>query len=470
VTNALGTPTTEAGEEISALVHKLNRTDGISFVYEVLEELAQRYRLDDAVIRIESALGEGFFRLHRATVDHELLSRVPAGPAVLFATPDVVPPDIAQSALELCVLALRLCVSRHSRHLDRQTGLLADHSFNDVLEASVAQAARHGWAYTVVVFDLDGSDAEPSAKDLRRFGTALRLSLRSGDVGSYIEERRFAALLSNSDLDAVNPFLGRVYAQLGAVGYHVELSLGAATAPAETVDPVELRRLAIGRLQPGARDHVAKSAELTASRWEHLELELRLLPPVVHVSRLGRRDGREVVGILTGDPAPNVEDSAKRIVEAHGLDVDFEFDVLRAPKPAQETDDGPKRSGVVAGRSRVIYKLATMESPVGAIVHLSFGDRGGIGRSSAGELRGSAEATIQALVELGVDAPVSLESVSTPKGHVIGSPVRVVLSETGSDRRYVGIARGETGAEAASRATLGALNGFLDGVPEDLPS
>jgi hypothetical protein len=85
-------------------------------------------------------------------------------------------------------------------------------------------------------------------------------------------------------------------------------------------------------------------------------------------------------------------------------------------------------------------------------------------------LRGSAEATIQALVELGVDAPVSLESVSTPKGHVIGSPVRVVLSETGSDRRYVGIARGETGAEAASRATLGALNGFLDGVPEDLPS
>jgi len=143
VTNVLGTPATEAGEEISGLVRKLNRTDGISFVYEVLEELAQRYRLDDAVIRIESALGEGFFRLHRATVDHELLSRVPAGPAVLFATPDVVPPDIAQSALELCVLALRLCVSRHSRHLDRQTGLLADHSFNDVLETSAAQAARH---------------------------------------------------------------------------------------------------------------------------------------------------------------------------------------------------------------------------------------------------------------------------------------------------------------------------------------
>jgi len=466
VTNALVTPAIEAGEEISGLVRKLNRTDGISFVHEVLEELAERYGLDDAVIRIESPLGEGFFRLHRATVGPELASRVPVGPAVFFATPDVVPRDIAQSALGLCVVALRLCVSRRSRHLDRLTGLLNDHSFNDALEASAAQAARHGWTYTMVVFDIDRWAAEPSADDLRRFGTALRLSLRGGDIGSYIGEHRFAALLSNSDLDAVNPFLGRVYAQLHAAGCNLGLSLGAAATPTETVDPIELRRLAISRLQPGAPEHLASSTEPTASRWEHLELELRMLPPVVHVSRLGRRNGHEIISVLTGDRSPTVEASARRIVEAQGLDVDFEFVVLGEEEPPRETHDGPKRSGVVAGRSRVMYKSAIMASPVEAIVHLALGDRGGIGQSSGGELRGSAEATIQALVDLGIDAPVALASVCTPKGHAIDGPVRVVLSEPGSNRRYAGIARGATGAEAASRATLCALNGFLDGVPE----
>lgn len=464
--NTLEVPTTYGGEEIVGLVRKLNQTDGVSFVYEVLEVIARRYGLDDAVIGLESALGGGFFRLHRGKVDHELASRIPAGPRVLLAEPDVVPPDVAQSALDLCGLALRLCIGRHSGHLDGQTGLLTDHSFNDVLEASAAQAARHGWVYTLVVLDLDGSDAEPTTDDIRRFGKALRLSLRSGDVASRIEERRFAALLSNSDLDAVNPFLGRVYAQLGPARSSVRLSQGAAAAPAETVDPIELRRIATSRLQPGAHDHTGERADLTASLWEYLELELRLLPPVVHVARIGRRGDRDVVGILTGDPSPTVEASARRIVEAHGLDVDFEFDLLRAPGEKDETGaEGPGRAGSVAG-SRIAFRSASMQSAVVAEVHLAHRERVGIGRSSAGELRGGAEATMHALAELGIDAPLLLESVSTPRGAVTGSPVRVVLSEEGSGRRYVGIARGETGAEAASRATLGALNGYLDGAPE----
>jgi len=477
--NTLDVPTTHVGEEVAGLVRRLNQTDGVSFVYEVLEVMARRYGLDDAVIGLESALGGGFFRLHRAKVDHDLASRIPAGPRVLFAEPDVVPPDVAQTALDLCGLALRLSIGRHSRHLDRQTGLLTDHSFNDVLEASAAQAARHGWVYTLVVLDLDDSDAEPTADDIRRFGKALCLSLRSGDVASRIEERRFAALLSNSDLDAVNPFLGRVYKQLGPARNSIRLSQGAAAAPTETVDPVELRRIATSRLQPGAHDHTAERADLTASLWEYLELELRLLPPVVHVARIGRRGDRDVVGILTGDPSPTVEASARRIVEAHGLDVDFEFDALRAPAETDQTDQTdqvdqtdqagdrwPRRSGSLADGSRIIFKSASIESAVVAEVHLAHRDRVGVGRSSAGELRGGAEATMHALAELGIDAPLLLESVCTPRGAVTGSPVRVVLSEAGSGRRYVGIARGETGAEAASRATLGALNGYLDGAPE----
>jgi hypothetical protein len=120
----------------------------------------------------------------------------------------------------------------------------------------------------------------------------------------------------------------------------------------------------------------------------------------------------------------------------------------------------------LADGSRIIFKSASIESAVVAEVHLAHRDRVGVGRSSAGELRGSAEATMHALADLGIDAPLLLESVCTPRGTVTGSPVRVVLSKEGSGRRYVGIAHGETGAEAASRATLGALNGYLDGAPE----
>lgn len=465
--NALEVPTTDAGEEIAGLVGLLSRTDGIPFVYEVLDEIARRYRLDDAVIGLEREFGGGLFRLQRGRVDRELASRIPEGPRVLFAEPDVVPAEVAQAALDLCGLALRICIGRHSGHLDRRTGLLTDHSFNDVLEASTAQAARHGWVHTLVVLGLDGGDAEPTPGDIiRRFGESLRSSLRSGDVASRVGERRFAALLSGSGLDAVDPFLGRLYDQLGPAQHGIGLSHGAAATPTETVDPVELRRIATSRLQPRAHDRTGAGTDLTASLWESLELELRLLPPVLHVARIGRRGDRAVVAILTADASPTVEASARRIVEAHALDVDFQFDVLRAPVGKDETGaEGPGRAGSLAG-SRIAFGSASMQSAVVAEVRLSHRDRVGVGRSSAGELRGGAEATIHALAELGIDAPLTLESVSTPRGAVTGSPVRVVLSEAQSDRRYVGIARGQTGAEAASRATLGALNGFLDAAPE----
>src|ERR1700728_3573332 len=236
---------------IPRLIRQLNRTDGVGYLYEVLDVLAQHYGLDDAVMRLEGTPGDGFFRLHRASVDPELASKVPLGRRVLFTEPDAVPPDVAESVLELCVLALRLNISRHFRHLDLPTGLLAQHSFEDVLASSSAQAARHGWASTLVVVDLNGLGAEPTADDVRQFGQALRLSLRSGDIGARLEGRRFVALLSNSDHDTVNPLLGRIYQQLGSARTSLRLSVGSAVTPTESVDPVELQRLATTRLQPG---------------------------------------------------------------------------------------------------------------------------------------------------------------------------------------------------------------------------
>jgi GGDEF domain-containing protein len=479
MTNVRETPT-------SGLIRQLTRTDGISYIHEVLEATAKHYGLEDAVIRLEGLPGDGFFRLHRAQVDFELASRVPPGPRVLFTEPDVVPKDVAETILHLCQLGLRLCVSRHFRHLDLPTGLLAPRSFDDVLKSSTAQAARHGWVFTLVVVDLDGPTGEPSVDDARRFGQALRRSLRSGDVGARLEARRFSALLTNADLDAVNPLLGRVYEQLGSSRTTVRLSVGSAATPTETVDPVELRRLAISRLQPGTREHPVGAPGLSASLWEYLELQLRLLPPVVHVSRNGHDAAREMITILTRGPSPTVEASARRIVDAHGLEVELEFEELNATddraaesveQPREKAHEEPRpqpprkglvRSDSISGGSRITYKSAIVESPVVTVVHLAHRDRLGVGRSSAGELRGSAEATMVALSELGLESPLTLASVSTAARQIPGTPVRVVLTDVGSGSEYVGIARGQTGAEAASRATLSALNGFLDEASEKL--
>ena len=480
MTDTLEVRADQVAEGLAGLIRRLNRADGVPFVYEALEVVAKLYRLDDAIIRLESSIGGGFYRLHRAPVDQEFAQKVPAGPRVLHAEPDVVPTHVAETVLDLCVLALRLCISRHSRHLDRQTGLLTEHSFDGHLEASCAQAARHGWLHTLVVLDLASSEGEPTVDDIRRFGRALRRSLRRGDVASRIEERRFAGLLTNADLDAVSPFLARVYRQLGSDRSTVRLSLGAATTPNETVDPVELRRIAVGRIQPGAPDHSGDGTGLSASLWEYLELELRLLPPVVHVARAGRESDRETISILTTGPSTSVEQAARRIVEAHGLDVDFEFEALHAPSEPDPVVSQPDPAVAVERRQhlpttsasaqqRIVYTSSVATGPGEYEVRLAHGDRSGTGRSSAGEVRGSVEATLQAVIALGIDVQVTLDSVAMAKGSPSPSPVRVVLSETEGDRHFVGIARGATDGEAASRATLGALDGLLDGVPGAQP-
>jgi GGDEF domain-containing protein len=494
LTDTLEVRTDQVGEGLAGLIRRLNRADGVPFVYEALEVVAKLYRLEDAIIRLESSIGGGFYRLHRAPVDQEFAQKVPAGPRVFHAEPDVVPTHVAETVLDLCVLALRLCISRHSRHLDRQTGLVTEHSFDGLLEASCAQAARHGWLHTLVVLDLASSEGEPTVDDIRRFGRALRRSLRRGDVASRIEERRFAALLTNADLDAVSPFLARVYRQLGSDRTAVRLSLGAATTPNETVDPVELRRIAVGRIQPGAPDHGGDGNDLSASLWEYLELELRLLPPVVHVARVGRENDRETISILTTGPSTRVEQAARRIVEAHGLDVDFEFEALHAPSEPEPVVSQPEPvmgelepvvsqpepaaaverrqhlpTASASARQRIVYTSSVATGPGEYEVRLAQGDRSGTGRSSAGEVRGSVEATLQAVIALGIDVPVTLDSVATAKGSPSPSPVRVVLSETEGDRHFVGIARGATDGEAASRATLGALDGLLDGAPGAQP-
>jgi hypothetical protein len=99
-------------------------------------------------------------------------------------------------------------------------------------------------------------------------------------------------------------------------------------------------------------------------------------------------------------------------------------------------------------------------------VRLARGAARGTGRAPAGPLAGGAQATLNALGALGIDLPFYLVSAERVRG-VPGDPVVVALSPRtvgtpgapGAER--VGVATGSSDVDAASRATLGALNRYI---------
>ena len=104
-------------------------------------------------------------------------------------------------------------------------------------------------------------------------------------------------------------------------------------------------------------------------------------------------------------------------------------------------------------------------------VALALGAARGTGRAPAGPLAGGAQATLNALSALSLDVPFYLVSAERAHG-VPGEPVVVVLApkRTGMEDpagavERLGVASGGEDIEAASRATLGALNRHLTKGP-----
>ncbi len=104
-------------------------------------------------------------------------------------------------------------------------------------------------------------------------------------------------------------------------------------------------------------------------------------------------------------------------------------------------------------------------------VDLAYGTSRASGRATAGPLAGGAQATLAALEALGLEVPYYLVSAERAAG-ILGEPVVVVVaprrtegSEPAEDGRRqlarIGAAEGSEPVEAASRATLAALNRFL---------
>jgi diguanylate cyclase (GGDEF)-like protein len=227
---------------------------GIGFIYSVLDLLAQRYQLSDAVVVLgDESLGTQAFRLGRKSVSGDSLAGLATGLGV-FTEPDVVPELVRDAVRYVCQLSLTLHLARYGADHDPLTNVANRRHFDAALRAAAVQSSRYGWAFSLVLIDLNGFKAVNDRVGhvvgddlLRFFGCALRQSVRNGDTAARIGGDEFGIILCNAEGTEVLAFTERLRALLVSTA-DLEFTVGAATSPRDSTDPIELYRIADARL------------------------------------------------------------------------------------------------------------------------------------------------------------------------------------------------------------------------------
>ena len=228
---------------------------GVGFIYTLLERVAQRHGLVDAVVVLNhEAIGTQSFRLGQRPVGLSNLPDSGSEPG-LYCEPDVVPQDERDAVRTACQLALSLHVARFSSEHDPLTNICNRRSFDSALQTAASRRARYGWAFSLVIIDLNDfkSVNDRAGHDfgdyvLRQFGFALRQAIRHGDVAARLGGDEFAVILSNAEGPEAVGFIDRLRTHLKTTGDLVEFTFGTATSPRDSTDPGELVRIADARL------------------------------------------------------------------------------------------------------------------------------------------------------------------------------------------------------------------------------
>ncbi|MDE3065624.1 MAG: GGDEF domain-containing protein, partial [Acidobacteriota bacterium] len=146
---------------------------------------------------------------------------------------------------------------------DALTGVLSRGGFDKTLEAAAVDSARYGWAFTLVIIDLDGFHtinrrfglAHGDAV-LRNLGFALRHSIRRGDCAARYGGDEFAVILKNAEGVEAKGFIERVHEHLDHMGLDIKFTYVVVTSPHDSKDPTELVEIASRELEkkkPGDR-------------------------------------------------------------------------------------------------------------------------------------------------------------------------------------------------------------------------
>jgi hypothetical protein len=204
--------------------------------------------------------------------------------------------------------------------------------------------------------------------------------------------------------------------------------------------------------------------------FDRLELELRKLPDVVAIGFEGPAVDSAVVDDAMLTVHVLVTDAEVRsAVEAQALDLGRlhlgrPLRVLVAPdgesSGVETAATGGGTAGVASLPSRVrLVAVNLVEGGRAVEVTLGHGDVRAVGRGTSGSPSGAAGATLAALRQLGWSVPFD---VGSGVRLAVGATGAVLVYLTGHDGDRLGVSVGETAETAAVKATLQALNRWLD--------
>lgn len=256
---------------LSTLAAALADADsGLGFVYDLLDRLVEAEGWNDAAVVLDDAtLGRQVFRAGRRPVSEWPLRPLIELAPGLHSIPDHGDDELDDVVTNLSAIALQLELLRHDASHDALTGLLNRRSFDDLLAQASSRSQRYGWSFALALLDLDkfkvindrhGHDG--GDRVLRAIGSALRHTLRTGDIAARVGGDEFALILANSQSDSVDTIVARLRSALGGILHAGQsgqpgFSVGVALSPQEATDVEELYRLADERLYQSKRANSA---------------------------------------------------------------------------------------------------------------------------------------------------------------------------------------------------------------------
>lgn len=234
---------------------------GIDFLYKLLDLVAERHGLSDVVVVLShETFGTQIFRLGGREVSAEEAAHFLGSPGVHCAPPDVVTPVECDAIQTACMLTLALHHRRFEASHDALTGVVSRGGFDKTLEAAAADSARYGWAFTLVILDLDDFHAinrrfglPHGDSVLRNLGLALRQSIRKGDTAARYGGDEFAVILKNAEGVEAKGFIERVHEHLDDMGLDIKFTYVVVTSPHDSKDPKELVEIASKELEKKKR-------------------------------------------------------------------------------------------------------------------------------------------------------------------------------------------------------------------------
>jgi diguanylate cyclase (GGDEF)-like protein len=168
---------------------------------------------------------------------------------------------------------------------DDLTGLHASRSFFSELRRETARAAQEGRSFCVLMMDVDHfknvNDTYghlTGSKTLEEIGSCITRNLRTGDVAARFGGEEFAAFLLDAELPQAIIAAERIRESVEtepfsiirhgkpAEEHHVTISIGIATFPHDSRDPIELVEMAdsaLYRAKRAGRNQVSAYRDLT---------------------------------------------------------------------------------------------------------------------------------------------------------------------------------------------------------------